>query len=96
MVVDFSVYAALAGEYPLLREGRVFQRAAEVFSHASAMLLAGRLRAERRTGISGPLGMNVGHVGNPTAAVRSCGRTWVMGPRVTMTSASAALAEWNP
>jgi hypothetical protein len=44
MAVGFSAYAAVAGEYPLLREGGVFRRAAEVFPHASAVLLAGRLR----------------------------------------------------
>jgi hypothetical protein len=43
MVVGYAVYAALADEYPLLREGAVLRRAAEVFPHASAVLLAGRL-----------------------------------------------------
>src|SRR5664279_1831534 len=42
----------------------------------------------------GPPGMNVGrfHGSGP----RSCGRTWLMGPRVTMIRARAAPAEWNP
>src|SRR5664280_2534869 len=42
----------------------------------------------------GPPGMNVGRFQG--SGPRSCGRTWLMGPRVTMIRARAAPAEWNP
>lgn len=45
---------------------------------------------------SGPPGMNVGVDQGSGVRVRSCGRTWSMGPSVSITRASAALAEWNP
>lgn len=41
----------------------------------------------------GPPGMNVDRNQGSAAARRSCGSTWLMGPSVTMTSASAAFAE---
>ena len=44
--------------------------------------------------ICGAPGMNVGHP--PGSAARSCGNTCSIGPTVSMTSASAALAEWKP
>src|ERR1035438_615155 len=44
--------------------------------------------------ILGPPGMNVGQFQG--SGPRSCGRTWLMGPRVTMIRARAAPAEWNP
>ena len=51
-------------------------------------------RWARRIDKLGPPGMDVGHpLGLPA---RSCGRTCSIGPTVSMTSASAALAEWKP
>jgi predicted RNase H-like nuclease len=44
MRVGFEVFARLADVYPLYRGGAVAGTAAEVFPHASACLLAGRLR----------------------------------------------------
>lgn len=44
MRVGFSVYSELSGDYPLLRDvTKMIGRAAEVFPHASAVILAGRL-----------------------------------------------------
>jgi predicted nuclease with RNAse H fold len=45
MRVGFSLYAAVADLYPLFRGDDPCHRAAEVFPHASAVLLAGRPRA---------------------------------------------------
>src|SRR5664279_4620136 len=45
--------------------------------------------------LEGPPGMNVGRFRfrDPRGVVRSCGRTWLMGPRVSMFRPRAALAE---
>ncbi|HET6870440.1 MAG TPA: DUF429 domain-containing protein [Solirubrobacteraceae bacterium] len=44
MRTGFQVFEGLAPAYPLYRGGEATQRAAEVFPHATACLLAGRLR----------------------------------------------------
>jgi predicted nuclease with RNAse H fold len=44
MRVGFEIFARLASAYPLYRGGEVTNTAAEVFPHASACLLADRLR----------------------------------------------------
>src|SRR5665647_3016376 len=65
--------------------------------NSCGLLLPGT-RAGRHAGphcdFSGPPGMNVGRFQG--SGPRSCGRTWLMGPRVTMIRARAAPAEWNP
>jgi predicted nuclease with RNAse H fold len=43
MSAGFAAYAAVADDFPVYRGGRVAGHAAEVFPHASAVLLAGRL-----------------------------------------------------
>jgi hypothetical protein len=44
MRVGFELFASLSATYPLYRGGEVAGTAAEIFPHASACLLAGKLR----------------------------------------------------
>ncbi len=48
MRIGFSTYASLSTSYPLYRAGSPAGTAAEIFPHASAALLAGKLHATGR------------------------------------------------
>ena len=49
MRVGFSVFTALASQYPLFRGGDPSGQAAEVFPNASAVMLAGRARSKHES-----------------------------------------------